>query len=936
MKVFLIIFVCFLNLIVTGQESFKYQHFTTDDGLPTNTIYQITEDNKGNIVVGTDNGLSVFNGNFFKNYNVKDGLINPYIVAVSRDENGTVWFLNYNKNLQKLVNNGIINTNITALYYNHFSIYKNNIFFYNFIYQTKNHFSFKEFNLKTQQKQTVVYNHKSPKIVLPILIQNNHIIKIKNNILVYNQFKIPLFKEIKHIHKVIFRKNDVCILEQDFLFIVDFKGKIIHQIRLPKSLFKDTIYKYDFIVDNQENCWLNIQNKGLFLLKSNAWINVNYQLNLNFKDNINFLYEDKKGRFWIATHENGLYCINNKLIENIAFENQKYFTSLATDKSKNRLFATSVFKLYEYQNNNLKDLRTFDSEVKLSYFNDNVVVSNRQIKTTKTDSLLGIYFTNYKQIFNKKNNNLYGTGLYGGYYISKFKKEKVYEIKKIASERITNVVFYKNNYYVNNSEKIVINQFNDSAIWKKRDLKSKIKGFIQDFKFINDTMFVATDAKVYKLFNEKIVDSIDEINTKKVVNVRKIKQINNQVYLCSNDGLFILSKTGSKILNKYNFLASNEVFDAEILNNELFVATKSGLAKINLNLANLKTEKPTFDVLYRSKKINNITIKCDQNYVKLNLEIQNFNAVKNQIIQYKSDAINWINTEFQYINFNTSSFGDHKVQIRIRDVNSEWEMQTVTIYKLYPFYLKWWFMLLLFVLMVLFVYGIYTHQIKRVNQKKQIEIATNNKMVELRQNALSAMMNPHFVFNSLNAIQYFINSNQKEQSSEHLGKLARLVRLFLSQAAQPFITIDEEKRRLVLYLELEQVRFRNFEFVFHIDPKINSSQTKIPNMIVQPFVENAILHGVSHLKEKDGKIELNFQLDLDKLTIEIIDNGFGIHTNITRNDTHISKGIAIITERIEILQQLHPQKIFSLSQQMVYPDQIRTGHKVTIVLTILD
>ena len=101
-------------------------------------------------------------------------------------------------------------------------------------------------------------------------------------------------------------------------------------------------------------------------------------------------------------------------------------------------------------------------------------------------------------------------------------------------------------------------------------------------------MFVATDAKVYKLFNEKIVDSIDEINTKKVVNVRKIKQINNQVYLCSNDGLFILSKTGNKILNKYNFLASNEVFDAEIFNNELFVATKSGLAKINLNLVNQK------------------------------------------------------------------------------------------------------------------------------------------------------------------------------------------------------------------------------------------------------------------------------------------------------------------------------------------------------------
>ncbi len=112
-------------------------------------------------------------------------------------------------------------------------------------------------------------------------------------------------------------------------------------------------------------------------------------------------------------------------------------------------------------------------------------------------------------------------------------------------------------------------------------------------------------------------------------------------------------------------------------------------------------------------------------------------------------------------------------------------------------------------------------------------------------------------------------------------------------------------------------------------------------MIVQPFIENAILHGVSHLKENDGKIDLNFHLKKGILTIEVVDNGFGIMPpNPQRGNpngaSHISKGTAIINERIEILQQSYPEKVFTITQQDAFPDPIRKGHKVVIVVTILE
>lgn len=939
-------FILFISILLfsegNAQMQFKSFHFTTDEGLPSNTIYSITEDNSGNIVLGTDNGLTIYNGNEFKTLNIKDGLTTPYIVAVAKDTEGTIWLINYGGKLQKLINNKLINTPVFCEFYNQILNSESSLFLYTT--QTKNkdkaYTSIELFKQKKLQINTDTLA-KIKKIAAPALVQNNEVINFSNNALSYHQYKIPIPNEVKLIHKVIFRKKNVCILDEYNLLIVDFNGKILNTIALPQPLSEKRYFKYDFIEDNQENIWLNIQGKGLYILKDNRWFSTQKSLGINSNENINFLFSDSKGRLWIATNQKGLFCIPNSSIETIHFENEENnFNGFATASDNKSLFIATNFSLYSYAGQQVTFLEKSVLPIRIDNLNSTPIyyfpfskVMSSEKKLKSLESVLG------RQLFKNEGEDYFSLFGMSGIAIHKKKnagfEDKYIQNKIPTKEKINKIVYYKGEYYFNNRKKINVRAFNDKFIYPKRELKFKIKGFIEDFTFIKDTMWIAANDVIYKIHNEKIVDSITHINETKLENVRKIKVIDKDVYLCSGNGLFKISKNGNRVLNKYNFLLNNEVHDVTLFQNKLFVGTIDGLGKINNEIVIKPSDSPVLKVKYNKLETNTINLPSDAGTVDLQLYIQNFYSTNNQLLQYKIDNTSWINSKANTINLPALSYGKHKIAIRVKDINSNWTLKNIEIYKAYPFYFKWWFVIIMTLLLMTLFYCVYRYQIRKIKNKKQQEIAINNKIVELRQNALSAIMNPHFLFNSLNSIQYFINSNQQQKSSDYLAKIARLARLFLMHASSPFITLEEEITRLKMYIELEQIRFNNFKFNLNIDEKINLAGTKIPNMIVQPFVENAILHGVSALAENDGIVTLSVFLKEDILTIEVIDNGLGKDNYRIRPENHISSGINIIKERIEILQQSYPDKIFSITEEPLFPNEIRKGHKVTITLTIV-
>jgi len=198
--------------------------------------------------------------------------------------------------------------------------------------------------------------------------------------------------------------------------------------------------------------------------------------------------------------------------------------------------------------------------------------------------------------------------------------------------------------------------------------------------------------------------------------------------------------------------------------------------------------------------------------------------------------------------------------------------------------------------------------IRAYNRRKKS--AFDQQVSEVEMKALRAQMNPHFIFNSLQSINKYVAENDKENASAYLSKFASLMRLILENSREQEVPLEKDLRALELYMQLESLRFKN-KFVYSIetDPSINKETTLIPPLLLQPFVENAIIHGFNKTESGIIKIMVNKENDMMKCVIE--DNGSGRQntgTDIDENKKRKSLGIKIITERLNIINQLKKVK----------------------------
>lgn len=209
----------------------------------------------------------------------------------------------------------------------------------------------------------------------------------------------------------------------------------------------------------------------------------------------------------------------------------------------------------------------------------------------------------------------------------------------------------------------------------------------------------------------------------------------------------------------------------------------------------------------------------------------------------------------------------------------------------------------------------------------------NKKLADMQLTALRSQMNPHFIFNALGAIQYFINTHDKKRADDYLSKFAKLMRSILEASKSDFITLQDEIKMLKLYTSLEQIRFEDkFNYSFEIDEDIDLTDFELPSMIIQPFVENAINHGLYHLDAKKGKLEISFtELEEDIIRCRITDNGVGRKTAqaLTIKKKHKSRGMQIVNERIEALRM---RDSFDIQFNITDLNEDTTGTLVDIII----
>jgi two-component system, LytTR family, sensor kinase len=312
-----------------------------------------------------------------------------------------------------------------------------------------------------------------------------------------------------------------------------------------------------------------------------------------------------------------------------------------------------------------------------------------------------------------------------------------------------------------------------------------------------------------------------------------------------------------------------------------------------------------FDSILAISIRTNYTHYIKYGYYHLSNAYDSIGNYENAYYNYKKyvqlvDSSRKLEIENKYINERTK-FETERKEKELEIVSLKYKNNRIILYLSLGF----------IVLIIIVAFLLYRQsKLKAKNRLSKIE----KQLVELKQLSLRKQMNPHFVFNTLNSIQYFMFGNDKMSTNNYMSKFAMLVRKTFENSQYNSVPIKYELEALSLYMELEQLRFKkSFSFDIIVDDEIDILQHEIPTMLIQPFVENSINHGL-HSKTSKGKLLVELKL-IDNMIIECIieDNGIGrersAEINRVKNKNHQSLGTSITTERLNIIDSIMGNKL---------------------------
>jgi ligand-binding sensor domain-containing protein len=935
----------------------SYYHYTSSDGLASSTVYDIIQDKDGFMWFATANGISKFDGNHFTTFRTKDGLNSNSIISLLEGKKGELYIGNFEKGIN-LFKNGKIANYITEI------DGKSLVISYLILESSK----------KNEQK-IIAYNgwgdinlinetasgKLKTKVVNDLSVYINKLEKLANGDLLaltatgLYDFKAESLSKLNI--KGLPETSVFCLANgNDGSFFIGTKGTIY---RIKNDTIIDT-FRTNFVGDNDviailsdknNNIWFSTRNSGFYMIPggSDKIIDIGSKLDLQ-NTLVNKYFEDNEGNIWVSTFGKGVFCINNLYLksynENDGLHNNNIY-SIAKDRSGKLIFGT--FNGVSILDNGKFDQIKNEMDKPFSEYIYSINNSNNEFFVGGSFLKNEISTITYKDIkfhlfnglsFCKLSNGLF---LFGGRTNSiSFQNELSYDqnqasqIYIFGEDRSTNRI----NQIFEDSEKTIwigtgLGLCKASVLLDKSGkltlkktffksnpiLNSKINAIIQDN---NNQIWIAGEKGIvrYNLKNELITNYLtikgqDLSSSTSIVSDKK-----NRIWVGNMKGLYLFEASSIKYFNKKTGLPSDEVYslfyDRE--KNQLAIGSSGGITFLNIDLFD-NAVLPQLQVKIMAVKAgdsiytnyNHLVFEPEQRNVSINFKALNFSSSGSVMYQYKLDETKWKDIHDDFLNFLSLKNGNYNLLIRAKSQNGNWSNPAQVSFEVEPHFTETVWFKFLMLLIVAIISGLMAAWQARIEQRKtRKKLKLNQRINDLKHQALSAMMNPHFIFNSLNSVQYLINSNRNEEANDYIAIMAKLIRKNLETAGSGFILLSEEISRLKLYLNLEKLRFQErFSYEIIIGNDIDSNALLIPNMILQPFVENALWHGIINSGIK-GSVTISFSfenIEIDgeickSLLIKVTDNGIGIiEARKHKKANHISKGIQIIEERLRLLSE---------------------------------
>ncbi len=332
--------------------------------------------------------------------------------------------------------------------------------------------------------------------------------------------------------------------------------------------------------------------------------------------------------------------------------------------------------------------------------------------------------------------------------------------------------------------------------------------------------------------------------------------------------------------------------------------------------------------------IKDISLQYNENFFTFDISSFNYNEAED--VQY-AYMLEGFDKDWQYIgkqrkgSYTNVPGGKYVLRLKAGNSSGQWNEkgQRINIHIGRHFSNTWWFWSILALALAGIIFLFYRRRIIRINREARLRSDYEIKLNELENSALRTQMNPHFIFNSLNTINSFISRNETVQAHQYISKFSKLIRNILDHSRQRQILLSDELEVLNLYIQIEQIRFENkFEYEIIIADNIDTSAIELPPLIIQPFVENAILHGLLPLENK-GHLQIRIERTRDLLLCTVEDNGIGREKAkaLRKNHPvkHTSHGIEITLKRIELFNKQHGK-----DGTVLITDQPTGGTKVEI------
>lgn len=902
-----------------------FYNYSIAEGLPSSETYFVHQDKKGYIWICTDRGVARYNGYKMRVFTEKDGLPDNVVFKIYEDYKGRLWFLTYNGLLSYWDGSRIVPykyNNVVKKYlggdittYKTLSVERNGTIWYSAQYKGLVSISaagkLKRIHL-TPTTGFFLYRVENSWLMASLPVSN---------------VKVPLtcyYIENERLHHMVKvdRSPKVSVTNNNFFFQLG--DKVVYMKDVSKQRSVSNLIA---VMSVNQLLWY-CTGDGVYNEEIQRFGKGNLQTSAILKGyTVTSVCGDFEGGYWFSTLEKGVFytpAIDLKVYQKIGDDNYNVIAGIT--KWKNNVFYANKYGVHELLPVIGKNTLFFNTSVARvdAKYNRLFNSVNKSLPRSKwLTAKNGKGKSGYFDIFFGKNSTLFSHSdiirlrndntaelLY--WYLDdpgNFPQHYFHAIMEDGKGRV--VAGNNNGLFEVKNQRLYTHQFKDPR-FKKRvsDLD-----FHPDWKGIAATRGIG----IYCFDGYKITR---QITTKDGLLDDQINSVfvddEGVIWVCSNKGLNRISKDRNGKIVVYsmtvqNGLPSNEVNRVFAGNNEVWVATKNGLAHIprsydwtakqlnhQLSIDYLETKGQFFSDFRKP-----ISFPSGIEYLKITLASSNFKTGKDKKIRYRyADSDDWLYTADNELILTKPASGDYALEVSYLNEFGLWSEPTIMCQFSIdsPFYFKWYAIVIYILLTAFVVMFFFKQRIKQIQRKNQQQ----KNMQQLERKALQAQMNPHFIFNSLNSIQSFLLYEENEKAERFLLKFAQLIRQTLSNSRVSYITIEAEIDTLRKYLELEQMRFKE-KFTFTISVQLQPDQMLlgIPPMLIQPFVENAVLHGFKSM-QSGGEISIRFEsLSSNRLMCVIQDNGIGRNEagKDKKETQHPSFGTKITAERLFAYQK---------------------------------